>query len=305
VTDVSPKILLSGASGLIGVNLVRSLAAKRIQTFQLVRKETSIPDPRSILWNPKANPPVASLPALEGFDAAIHLSGANISGHRWTESYKREIVSSRVDTTRSLVRIFQGLKQPPKTFLCASATGIYGDRGDELLTEASAPGQGFLANTCTRWEAAANAAREAGIRVVPLRFGVAFSREGGALAKMSRIFRLGAGGKLGSGRQWMGWIAMPDVINAIEFLIEKQSVDGAINMVAPDPVTNRDFTEALGRVLHRPTFLQVPAFALKLAVGQLADDALLASNRTVPQRLLDAGFEFRYPEIETALRAML
>jgi hypothetical protein len=307
VTDVSNKILLSGASGLIGANLVRALAAKRIQTFQLVRKENSQPDPRHIVWNPKADPPVADLRALEGFDAAIHLSGANISSHRWTESYKREIVASRVDTTRALARIFQGLKQPPKALLCASATGIYGDCGDELLTEASAPGKGFLADTCARWEAAANTAKDAGVCVVHLRFGVVFSRAGGggALGRMLPIFRLGAGGRLGSGRQWMGWIAMPDVINAIEFLIEKQTLDGPINMVAPNPVTNRDFTAAFGRALHRPTLLPVPAFALRLAVGEIADEALLASNRAVPQRLLDTGFEFRYPEIGAALRAML
>jgi uncharacterized protein (TIGR01777 family) len=303
MTDLPAKVLLSGASGLIGANVIRALAANRIQSFQLVRKPTG--EPGQIVWDPKTGQPVADPQRLEGLDAAIHLSGANISAPRWTESYKREIVASRIETTRAITRLFGGLKSPPKTFLCASATGIYGDRGDELLTEGSAHGRGFLAGTCLAWEAAADSAREAGARVIQLRFGVVLSAEAGALKRMLPLFRLGLGGRLGSGRQWMNWIAMPDVIQAILFLLEERTLDGPVNMVAPNPVTNRDFTIALGRAAHRPALFPVPAFALRLAFGEMADDALLASVRAVPKQLSDSGFEFRYPDIASALRALL
>jgi uncharacterized protein len=305
MTDSCQKILLSGASGLIGANLVRFLAAKRIQTFQLVR--TAIDGPKSgrVVWDPAADRPVADVGQLEGMDAAIHLSGANISFHRWTESYKREIASSRVDTTRALVRIFGAMKQPPKTFLCASATGIYGHRGEELLTEASAPGRGFLANTCVAWEAAADSARETGARVVQLRFGVGLSPEGGALKRMLPIFRLGVGGRLGSGRQWMSWISLTDQVRAIAHILETETLDGPVNLVAPNPVTNAEFTRALGRAVHRPAVLPVPAPVLRMAIGEMADEALLASERVVPERLLKSGFRFEHPDIATALRALL
>jgi uncharacterized protein (TIGR01777 family) len=302
---MSPAILLSGASGLIGAHLVRALAANQIQTVQLTRKENHPPDPRHLQWNPQAEAPVADLGRLEGLDAAIHLSGANLAAHRWTKSYKDEIVSSRVDTTLALTRIFRALKQPPRVFLCASATGIYGDQGDEILTEASIPGQGFIAETCIQWEQAADTAKSLGIRVVHLRFGVVLTAEGGALRHMLPLFRLGAGGRLGSGRQWMSWMALPDVIRAIPHLLKAETVQGPANMVAPSPVTNAGFTRALGHLVHRPTIFPAPAFALRLAFGEMANEVLLASTRAVPERLLDSGFQFEFPDISAALAAVL
>jgi uncharacterized protein (TIGR01777 family) len=305
MTVVPSKVLLTGASGLIGANLVRELSANRIQTFQLVRKGIGELPTNKIAWNPLAGQPVAELQRLEGLDAVIHLSGANVSSHRWTERYKQEILSSRVDTTLALTRALQSLKQPPKTCLCASAVGIYGNREDELLTEASAPGRSFLADTCVAWEAAADTARDVGARVVHLRFGVVLSAEGGALKQMLPLFRLGAGGKLGNGRQWMSWISMPDLIDAMLHLLETETMEGSVNLVAPNPVTNIEFTKALGRAVHRPAVLPVPAFALRLAFGEMADDALLASVRAIPERLTVSGFKFRYPDIAPALRAVL
>lgn len=301
-------MLLSGASGLIGSTLVRSLAGKRIHTTQLIRRN-GIPAvgkaSGQVEWDIRAAQPVGNLRPLEGMDAAIHLSGANIAAHRWTESYKREIVNSRIESTRALLRVFHGLRQPPRILLCASATGIYGNRGDAVLTEASAPGTGFLAETCVAWEAAAEEARSLGMRVVYLRFGVALSTQGGALQKMLPLFRFGFGGRSGSGRQWMNWIALPDLIRAILYLAETQALEGAVNLVASQPVTNEEFTRALGRAVHRPTIFPAPAFALRLAFGEIADDALLASTRAVPERLLESGFTFEYPEIASALRAIV
>jgi uncharacterized protein (TIGR01777 family) len=299
------KVLLSGASGFIGVNLVRALAAKRIQSFQLVRKPDRGAASEQVFWNPEAAQPVADLQRIEGMDAAIHLSGANLSAHRWTRSYKDEIVSSRVNSTRALTRVFQELRQPPGSFLCASATGIYGDRGDQVMTEDSHPGEGFVSETCVAWEAAADTAKSVNARVVYLRFGVVLSAQAGALKRMLPVFRLGAGGRLGGGHQWMNWISLPDVIEAILFLLETPQVEGGVNLAAPNPVRNRDFTSALGRAVHRPTVLPAPAFALRLAFGEIADEVLLASTRAVPERLLAAGFQFQHPEVATALRALL
>jgi uncharacterized protein (TIGR01777 family) len=303
------KIALSGGSGLIGAQLVRALTEKRIHVIQLIRQKNgeSAPGPGTdrVLWKPEFEQPVEDMERLEGLDAAIHLSGANLSSHRWTESYKREIVDSRVQSTQALVRVLGGLKSPPKRLLCASATGIYGDRGEEVLTESSAPGRGFLADTCVAWEAAADTAKSLGARVIHLRFGVALSTEGGALRQMLPIFRLGAGGRLGSGRQWMSWIALSDLLGAIQFLLAPEAPNGPFNLVAPNPVTNAAFTAALGAAIHRPAVLPAPAFALRLAFGEMADSALLASTRALPERLLQAGFRFQYPEIRDALRAAL
>jgi uncharacterized protein (TIGR01777 family) len=305
MTDSTPKILLSGASGLIGAHLVRTLGQNRIQTVQLFRKENSSPAPGHLAWDPNAQTPVLDLQPLEGLDAAIHLSGANIAAHRWTESYKRELVASRVNTTLALTRVLGSLKQPPRVLLCASANGIYGDRGDEILPEAAAPGPGFLAETCVLWEQAADAARALGIRVVNLRFGVGLSTEGGALKRMLPLFRLGLGGRLGSGQQWMSWIALPDMIRSILHAWKTESLAGPVNIVAPVPATNADFTRALGQALHRPAILPAPAFALRLAFGEVADEAFLASVRAVPERLLQSGFHFDFPEISAAFKALL
>lgn len=296
-------ILISGGSGLIGTSLIRSFSRDRIQALRLVRREPSGPD--AIRWNPDASEPVNDLSRLEDASAAIHLSGANLSSHRWTAAYKREIVESRVQTTRALVKMLKKLKTPPHRLLCASAVGIYGDRGDETLTEKSSVGKGFLADTCRAWEAEADLATEAGIRVVHLRFGVVLSREGGALKQMLPIFQAGLGGRLGSGRQWMSWIALHDLVRAVLHLVQTDSLAGPVNLVAPIPVTNADFTRALGRELRRPAVLPVPRFALQAAFGEMADHALLASTRAVPERLAASGFHFDFPQINDALRSIL
>jgi uncharacterized protein len=303
MTTSPRKLLFSGASGLIGASLVRAAEAERIQTLQLIRREPRKPE--EISWNPQAGQPVRDLALLERLDAAIHLSGANISAQRWNAARKREIVESRVGSTRALLKVLMALKQPPATLLCASATGIYGERGDEILDEESPPGEGFIADTCRAWEAEASAASEAGIRVVHLRFGVVLAAEGGALGRMLPFFRPGLGGNLGSGRQWMSWIALNDAVRAIFYILDAGALRGPLNIIAPNPVTNAEFTRALGRSLHRPAMIPVPRFALRLAFGEMADEVLLASTRAVPDRLLQAGFTFELPNLDSALKAIL
>jgi uncharacterized protein (TIGR01777 family) len=298
------RILISGASGLIGTALVRAFTANRISVVRLVRK----PGPDSqqeINWSPLSPQAIADPSQLEGFDAVIHLSGANIAAHRWTPEYKKEIVDSRVQTTKALATLLAQLKRPPQVFLCSSATGIYGNRGDEILTESSAPGTGFLAESCVAWEASAQPAKDAGIRVAHLRFGVVLSREGGALAKMLPIFRLGLAGPLGSGKQWVDWISLPDAINAITHIISTPQLAGPINFVAPNPVTNAEFTKAMAQAVHRPAILPAPAFALRIAIGEMADETLLASNRAIPQQLSQSGFRFQHAQLADALESQL
>ena len=300
----STKILISGASGLIGTSLIRASGANQISVTRLVRK--SRPEsPQQICWSPQSSPAMADAAQLEGFDAVIHLSGANIGAHRWTAAYKREIVESRVQSTHALAQLLAGLKNPPRAFLCASATGIYGNRGDEILTESSAPGSGFLAETCVQWEAAAQPAKDAGIRVVHLRFGAGLSLEGGALAKLLPIFRMGLGGKLGSGKQWMSWMSLPDVVSAIFHIIQEAQLSGPVNMVSPILVTNAEFTRTLANVLHRPAIFPVPAFALRIVVGEMADEAVLASTRVLPARLAETGFHFQHARLALALESLL
>jgi hypothetical protein len=242
---------------------------------------------------------------LEDFDVIIHLSGANLASHRWTPAYKREILESRVQTTQALARLLAGLRRPPRIFLCASAVGIYGNRDAEVLTEKSAPGTGYLAETCVAWEASAQPALDAGIRTVHLRFGVVLTPDDGALAKMLPLFRLGLGGKLGSGEQWMSWISLPDVISAVFHIIDAPQLSGPVNMVAPIPVTNAEFTRTLGLALHRPAIVPAPAFALRLAFGEMADEALLASTRAIPAQLAQSGFRFQHAQLALALESLL
>lgn len=296
-------MLLSGASGLLGTALRNGMRAEGAEIAQLVRRAPTRDG--ELRWDPAAGLFSENTTALEGLGAAIHLSGANVAAHRWTLEYRREIVVSRVESTRTLARILAGLERPPAVLLVASATGVYGNRGDEALTEDSAPGTGFLANVCRDWEAAAEPAAAAGIRVVHLRFGVVLSAGEGALGKMAPLFRMGLGGRLGSGRQWMSWLGIEDAVAAVRFLLRTPQIVGAINMTAPNPVTNAEFTRTLGRVVHRPALLPAPAFALRLALGQMADEALLASARVLPKRLMDAGFRFAQPTIEEALAAAL
>jgi uncharacterized protein (TIGR01777 family) len=288
---------------MLGIALQRALAVRNFPSLQLVRGR-----PRStgqLQWNPFAIPAVASPETLEGITAAIHLSGANVAAHRWTRSYKREIVSSRVQSTHALAATLARLRQPPQVFLAASAIGIYGDRGDELLDETSLPGSGFLADLCREWEAAAQPAVDAGIRVVHLRFGVVLGPGPGALAHLLPIFRLGLGGPLGSGRQWMSWISLSDAIEAILFAAGNSSLTGPLNLTAPQPVTNASFTRALATAVHRPAVLPVPAFVLRIALGEMADETLLASARAFPSRLTSAGFKFTHTTVDQAIAAAL
>jgi len=299
VVGQTSKIVLSGASGMLGTALRQRLGALRAPIVQLVRGASG--KVGQVSWNPAATPAIADPSALEGCSAAIHLSGANVAAHRWTVAYRRELTASRVDSTRALATILAGLRRPPQTLVVASAVGIYGDRGEAVLDEASAPGVGFLAGVCRQWEGAAKPALDAGIRVVHARFGVVLGRGPGALEKMLPVFRLGLGGRLGSGRQWMSWVSLEDAVAAILFALETESLSGPVNVVSPNPVTNAEFTRALARQLHRPAVLPVPAFALRLALGQMADEALLASARVAPAKLSEAGFRFAQPIVDEAL----
>lgn len=296
------RILLSGASGMIGSTMVRTLVQRQIPFCKLVRQPPSGGN-IDIPWSPMAHNPISQPALLEGFTAAIHLSGANISGQSWTQNYRHELVVSRVRTTRALAEILAGLKEKPKVLLCASAVGYYGNRGDEVLTEDSGHGRGFLADLCRDWERATEAAEMAGIRVVHLRLGVVLGPDGGIIGKLKPIFRWGLGGRLGSGRQWMSWISLSDVVSAMFFLMENPSISGSVNLVAPDPVTNAEFTRAMGRVLGRPTLFPVPSPLLRLIFGEMAEQTMLASTRAVPTRLQSAGFSFQHERIEEGLQA--
>ena len=259
--------------------------------------------PAQFPWDPALTPPVDPL-ALEGFTAAIHLSGANLAARRWTPAYKREMIQSRVQSTHALATTLAGLRHPPQMLLVASATGIYGNRGPELLDETSLPGSGFVADLCRQWEAASQPAVDAGIRVLHLRFGVVLG-PGGALARLLPIFRLGLGGQLGNGRQFMSWISLHDALAAIFFLLDAPPITGPFNFTAPNPVTNAQFTRALAAQLHRPALLTVPAFALRLALGEMASEVLLSGARAYPARLAAAGFHFTHASLVHALPAAL
>jgi len=296
-------VLMSGASGMLGRAVRKALTTSGIAVLQLVRG--AVRGEGQIAWNPAAQPAVSESAALEGCTAAIHLSGASVAGGRWTAAYRREMTASRVGTTRALAATLAGLREKPQVLVVASAVGIYGDRGDELLDESSPTGTGFLADLCRDWEDAARPAVEAGIRVVHARFGVVLGRDAGALKKMLPLFRAGLGGNLGSGRQWMSWVSLEDAVAALLFASATPSVAGAINVTAPNPVTNAAFTRALARQLHRPAVLPAPEFALRLFFGQMADEALLASQRAMPSRLICAGFQFTHSIVDEALAAIL
>jgi uncharacterized protein (TIGR01777 family) len=288
---------------LLGTVLRQALVDRDGEILQLVRRQPA--SAGELKWDPEASPLALAPERLEGFQAAIHLSGSNVAGRRWTPAYKREIQRSRVGSTGALATLLARLRKPPEAFLVASACGVYGDRKDEILDEQSSPGKGFLADVCQEWEAAARPAEEAGIRVVHLRFGVVLTPSGGALGKMLPLFRLGLGGRLGSGKQWMSWISMADAVAAILFAMDTPALAGPINLTAPEPVTNAQFTRALARAVHRPAILPAPAFALRIFLGQMANEALLASERVLPARLLSAGFQFAHPVVDEALAASL
>ena len=296
------KILVSGSHGLIGKALTRSLTDDGHEVVPLVRGEDTFGSP-AIAWDPEHGRLDAQ--HLEGIAAVVHLAGESIASGRWTDEKKRAILESRTKGTSLLSETLARLQQPPAVFVSASAIGYYGDRGDELLSETSAPGKNFLSDVCVKWEAAAKPAVEKGIRTVFARFGIILDAHGGALAKMLTPFRLGIGGKVGDGKQWMSWIALDDVVNGLKFVIEDQAARGPVNFVAPNPVTNAEFTKTLGRVLSKPTFLPMPAFAARLALGQMGDELLLSGQRVDPAVLEDKGFLYNWPTLEPALKHVL
>jgi uncharacterized protein len=295
------NLLVSGSHGLIGSALVPALAARGHRILRLVRlRDSRLPD--EVAWDPASGR--IDAPALEGVEAAVHLAGANIGARRWTAARKALIRESRLGGTRLLAETLSRLHRKPQVLVCASATGYYGSRGEEILVEESAPGTGFLAELCRDWEGAAAPARDAGIRVAHLRSGIVLSPSGGALAALLPIFRIGLGGTLGSGRQFMSWITLDDEVGAIIHVLNQDAVRGPVNLASPHPVTNREFTATLGRVLRRPALLPVPGPALWIALGEVAGE-LLGSQRVHPARLLAAGYPFRHPELEAGLRALL
>ncbi len=294
------NILISGASGLVGSALQPALTGSGHTVARLSRDGEG---PDRLPWDPSTG--VRDPRAMEGFDAVVHLAGENIAQGRWTRAKKRRIRDSRVLGTRSLCASIVSLAQPPPILLCASAIGFYGDRGDTLLDESALAGTGFLPDVCREWEAAARPAEDRSIRVVHLRFGVILSRHGGALAKMLTPFRLGLGGRLGDGRQYMSWIGIDDAVGIIEFALRHESLNGPVNTVSPEPATNREFTATLARVVSRPAIFPMPAFAARIAFGEMADALLLASTRVVPARLEAAGYRFRHPGLEGALRHLI
>ncbi len=288
------RILITGSTGLIGSSLVEQLQDHEV--MRLVRKEPEAKD--EIFWKPTEER--IDDEALSGFDAVIHLAGEPIVG-RWNEEKKQRIRESRVTGTNLLSEALAQTEEPPDVMICASAIGYYGDRGDERLNESSSSGELFLSGVCEQWEEAADPAREAGIRVAHSRFGVVLSDRGGALAQMLTPFKFCLGGRIGDGEQWMSWVDLEDVVRALEFIIHTEELDGPVNIVAPNPVRNRQFTVSLGDVLGRPTPFPMPAFAARLLFGEMADELLLASSRVQPERLREHGFNFEFPHIKDSL----
>ncbi|AEW93679.1 hypothetical protein SCATT_13080 [Streptantibioticus cattleyicolor NRRL 8057 = DSM 46488] len=294
------RIAVTGASGLIGAALVRTLRADGHEVVRLVRRAPAGPDEAG--WDPLGGRVDAA--GLAGCTAVVHLAGAGIGDHRWTARYKRTLRDSRVLGTRTLARALAELPEPPKVLVNGSAIGIYGDTGDRRTDESAPPGHGFLAELCQEWEAAADPAREAGVRTVHARTGLVVARGGGAWGRLFPLFRAGLGGRLGSGRQYWSFISLHDEVAALRHLIDTEELSGPVNLTAPEPVTNREVTAAMGRVLRRPAFAAVPEAALRLALGELAGD-VLASQRVVPARLSASGFTFAFPSVDEAIRAAL
>lgn len=296
------NILVTGSTGLVGSALLPSLKSEGHRVIRLVRSSEE-EGPDAVRWDPERGTVDSS--RLTEVDAAVHLAGENLAEGRWTDEKKRRIRESRSKGTRLLSETLAGLERRPNVLVSASAIGIYGSRGDEILNEQSSSGDDFLAEVCREWELATQPAAQAGIRVANLRFGVILSGKGGALAKMLFPFRAGLGGKLGDGRQYMSWLAIDDAVGAIVHALKDESLRGPVNVVTPYPVTNAEFTKAMGRVLSRPTIFPVPAFAARIAFGEMADETLLSSQRVEPKRLKESGFVFKYPELEGALRHVL
>jgi hypothetical protein len=297
------RILVSGVSGPIGAALVPSLEARGAEVVRLMRAGSRVsPAATEIIpWNPAKR---IAPEAVSGFDAVVHLAGESIIG-RWSAEKKRKIRDSRVVGTHNLAEALAQAKNKPQVFVCSSAIGYYGDRGDEVLNESSAPGTGFLAEVCREWEAATQPAADAGIRTVQIRTGIVLSPKGGALAKMLTPFRMGLGGNIGNGRQWMSWIDVEDMVGAILHILKTDLVRGPVNMVAPKPVTNAEFTKTLASVLSRPVIFPVPSFVVKLAFGEMGKTVLLAGQRVEPVKLVTSGCPFRFSELRASLENTL
>jgi uncharacterized protein (TIGR01777 family) len=292
------RVLVSGVSGPIGAALLSYLESQGARIVRLVRGPARGTD--QISWDPLR--PIA--PAISGFEAVIHLAGESIAG-RWTEAKKKAIRESRAQGTRHLAEALAETSSRPRVFICASAIGFYGNRGDEVLTEASPAGQGFLPEITRAWEAASRVAADAGIRTVNLRLGLVLSPKGGALKKILTPFKLGLGGKIGSGQQWWSWIHVDDIVGALHHALRTDSLSGPVNLVAPNPVRNAEFTQVLASVLGRPAFFHVPSFAARLAFGEMADELVLSSERVEPARLRDSGYAFRFAELRPALEDLV
>lgn len=293
------NILITGASGLIGKAVVKSLAANGHDLILAGRGEPK--SANQIEWTVEEGFKDADRDRLEGLDAVIHLAGEPIAGLRWTDDKKKAIRDSRVLGTRNLVNDLARLEQKPNVFISASAMGFYGDRGDEVLTEASPPGDTFLSEVCREWEIESRRAEDLGIRTVLPRFSIILSKDGGALATMLTPFKLGVGGVVGSGTQWMSWVSLDDVVAIVNLALGDEKLRGAVNVASPNPVTNEEFTKTLGDVLYRPTFLPLPEFAVNLVFGEMGDALLIDSTRVEPKRLKDAGYEFKFTDLRSAL----
>ena len=294
------KVAITGASGLIGSALVPHLRARGDEVLRLVRRPATAPD--EVRWDPQAG--TVDLEGLAGIDAVVHLAGAGVGDHRWTDAYKREILDSRVQGTHTIVQAMTALDPRPRTLVAGSAIGGYGDTGDRAVDESAPAGTGFLADVVRAWEAAADPAQEAGIRVTHARTGLVVAKEGGAWAKLFPIFKLGLGGKLGSGRQYWSWISLRDEIKALTYLLDNESMVGPVNLTGPAPATNAEVTSAMGTVLGRPTLFPVPAFALKTVLGEFSTE-ILSSARVIPAVLESSDFSWEDPTVESAIRSAL
>jgi uncharacterized protein len=298
------KILVAGSRGLVGTDLVSFLKHQGHEVVRLSRSKKANDTEHVITWDPDSGS--VNEADFEGFDAVINLAGENIASKRWTPDQKEEIRQSRVDSTELIANALTKVKTPPRVFVCASATGYYGDRPDEVLNENSVAVRGdFLSETCVAWENACKPAVEVGIRVVNTRFGIILSPKGGAMSKLLLPFQLGLGGQIGNGEQVMSWIALDDVIYALNYVVQNEAISGPVNFTAPNPVTNLEFTKTLGKVLQRPTIFPVPSFGIKLVFGEMADALLLSSQKVKPTKLESAGYEFAYGDLEAAFRHLL
>lgn len=297
--DNTMKVLVTGSSGLIGSALIESLRSNDHEAIRLQRNDPAEGSPS---WDPENG--MIDLAGVEDIDAVVNLAGENIATGRWNDRKKSRILSSRIKGTKLLAEYFSALDHKPRVIVSASAVGFYGDCGQELVDENNGPGSGFLADVCKQWEAAASVG-DAGIRVANVRLGMVLSAAGGALKKMLTPFKMGLGGVIGSGKQYISWVSIDDVVETIQYIIANDSMRGPINLVSPNPASNREFTKTLGRVLHRPTIFPMPALAARIAFGEMANELLLASTRAMPKKLTDSGYKFRHPELRDALEYLL